>query len=54
MRRSRPPVAPNKGRGKEIPLDQAGYDLSLTDAPRNRRERRALAAIRRRNRGKGC
>jgi len=38
----RPLAAPNGGIGKELPRDQSGY--AMPAQPRNRRERRALAA----------
>jgi len=41
----RPLAAPNGGRGKELPKDQAG--TSIPAQPRNRKERRALAAWKR-------
>ncbi|GAA3223104.1 hypothetical protein GCM10010468_49360 [Actinocorallia longicatena] len=48
-RPSRPTAAPNGGRGKELPRDEAGFPMP--EVPRNRRERRALAAWRRKNGG---
>lgn len=40
----RPPVAPNRGVGKEIPANEAP---NIPAVPRNRRERRALEAWKR-------